>query len=166
MQVAQAKMGGYTFIGLMIIITIMGIGLLAVGEVWHTADKRAKEQELLFVGDQFRRAIKLYNAHTPGPNKQLAYPANLEDLLKDPRFPSTQRYLRKIYADPISGKAEWGVVKYPNGGIYAVFSLSEETPIKQSNFRQVDQNFEGKTKYTDWVFLPASAVPPTTAVSR
>ena len=45
----------------------------------------------------------------------------------------------------------------PNGGIYAVYSLSEDTPIKQNNFRLVDQNFEGKTKYSDWVFLPASA---------
>jgi type II secretory pathway pseudopilin PulG len=141
----------------MVIITIMGIGLYAVGEVWHVAQKRANEQELLFVGNQFRLAIKSYKAHTPPTNRLQIYPNALEDLLKDPRYPSTQRYLRKIYLDPITGKPDWGVVKMPNGGIYAVYSLSEDTPIKQNNFRLVDQNFEGKTKYSDWVFLPASA---------
>jgi len=151
------KSGGFTFIGLMVIITIMGIGLYAVGEVWHVAQKRAKEQELLFVGNQFRLAIKLFKAHTPPTNRQQIYPNALEDLLKDPRYPSTQRYLRKVYLDPITGKSEWGVVKMANGGIYGVYSLSEETPIKQNNFRLADQNFEGKTKYSDWVFLPASA---------
>jgi len=151
-------MGGFTFLGLMIIIAIMGIVLLTVGEVWHVAQKRAKEQELLFVGNQFRQAIKLYGAHTPGGNKQQAYPATLEDLLKDPRYPSTQRYLRRIYLDPITGSPDWGVTRAPNGGINGVYSLSEETPIKQSNFRLVDQNFEGKTKYADWIFLPTSAV--------
>ena len=54
---ARNKTGGFTFIGLMVIITIMGIGLYAVGEVWHVAQKRANEQELLFVGNQFRLAI-------------------------------------------------------------------------------------------------------------
>jgi len=154
---APCRMRGFTFLGLMLIISIMGIALLAVGEVWHTAQKRAKEQELLFVGNQFRRAINQYIAHTPGQNKQQAYPTTLEDLLKDPRYPSTQRYLRKIYLDPISGSAEWGVVRNPNGGIYGVYSLSDETPMKQSNFKLSDQNFEGKSKYSDWVFSPALA---------
>jgi len=154
---APNKIGGFTFIGLMVIITIMGIGLLSVGEVWHVAQKREKEQELLFIGNQFRLAIKLYKKHTPPTNRLQIYPNDLEDLVKDPRYPSTQRYLRKIYLDPLTGKPEWGVVKTPSGGIYGVYSLSEETPIKQNNFRPVDQNFEGKTKYSDWVFLPASA---------
>jgi type II secretory pathway pseudopilin PulG len=145
------KMEGFTFLGLMVIIAIMGVALLAVGEVWHSAQRREKEQELLFVGDQFRRAINSYYVHAP--NKRQPYPMNLEDLLKDPRYPSTQRYLRKIYLDPISGSSEWGVVRQPNGGIYGVYSLSEETPIKQGNFRLADKNFEGKKKYADWIFM-------------
>ena len=163
--IAPKKMGGFTFIGLMVIITIMGIGLLSVGEVWHVAQKREKEQQLLFIGDQFRLAIKLFKNHTPPTNRLQIYPNALEDLVKDPRYPSTQRYLRKIYPDPLTGKSEWGVVKTPNGGIYGVYSLSEEIPIKQNNFRPVDQNFEGKTKYSDWVFLPASAPVATNPVA-
>lgn len=38
----------------------MGIALAVTGEVWHIALKREKEHELLFVGDQLRRAINSY----------------------------------------------------------------------------------------------------------
>lgn len=144
-------MGGFTFLGLMVIVAIMGIALLAVGEVWSTAKQREKEQELLFVGDQFRRAITAFYVHAT--NKQQPYPTNLEDLLKDPRYPTTQRYLRQLYRDPMTGSAEWGVLKKPNGGIYGVYSLSEQTPIKQSNFKLADKDFAGKTKYADWQFM-------------
>jgi type II secretory pathway pseudopilin PulG len=127
--------------------------LLAVGEVWHIAQKREKEVELLFVGNQFRKAIESYYANTPATNKQQTYPTSLEDLLKDPRYPSTQRYLRKIYIDPMSNNTEWGVVKNPNGGIFGVYSQSDEEPIKQSNFLLANMGFEGKTKYSEWVFM-------------
>jgi hypothetical protein len=60
--------------------------------------------------------------------------------------------LRKIYVDPISGNTDWGIVKSPNGGIYGVYSLSEEEPIKHSNFSLADIGFEGKTKYSEWAF--------------
>lgn len=145
------RIGGFTYISLLAIIAIMGIVLGAAGEVWHMALKREKERELLFVGDQFRRAIRLYYEHTPGQGRR--YPESLKDLLSDPRYPSTRRYLRKIYTDPVSGSTEWGLVKGPAGEIIGVHSLSEDEPIKKSNFSLVDKKFEGRTKYTDWVFM-------------
>lgn len=145
------RVGGFTYVSLLVIIAIMGTVLGIAGEVWHVALKREKERELLFVGDQFRRAIKLYFEHTPSQGRR--YPESLEDLLRDPRYPSTQRYLRKIYPDPISGSNEWGLVKGPTGEIVGVHSLSEQEPIKKSNFSLVDKNFEGRTKYMDWVFM-------------
>jgi type II secretory pathway pseudopilin PulG len=149
---SRSKAGGFTFIGLLMIVAIMGIALLAVGEVWHFAQKREKEQALLFVGGQFRDAIKMYYVHTPAANKLHPYPNTLEDLLKDPRYPSTQRYLRRIYLDPITNSAEWGLMKYPDGGIYGVYSLSAESTIKKDNFRLADIGFKGKEKYSDWIF--------------
>ncbi len=165
---APGQMRGFTFLGLMMIIAIMGVALLAVGEVWHSAQKREKEQALLFVGDQFRLAISLYYAHTPVASKQQPYPMNLEDLLKDPRYPSTERYLRKIYLDPISGSPEWGLARKPNGGIFGVYSLSEETPIKQGNFRLSDKEFAGKKKYAEWIFMhvpPPGSINPDGTIS-
>ncbi len=148
-----SREGGFTYLGLLVIILIMGVVLASAGEVWHMAMKREKEQELLFVGNQFRQAIRLYYERTP-PMAQ-RYPMRLEDLLGDPRYPSTQRYLRKIYADPITGSTKWGLVKGPSGEILGVHSLSRKAPAKKGNFSSVDKIFENKTKYADWVFMYA-----------
>ncbi len=160
------RMNGFTFLGLMMIIAIMGIALLAVGEVWHLANKRAKEQELLFVGNQFRQAIKSYSNHAPPANKLQPFPMSLEDLIKDPRYPSTQRYLRKIYTDPITGGAEWGILTNPNGAIIGVHSLSDEEPVKKGNFKLAEKDFEGKAQYADWHFsyIPATHIVKPSAV--
>lgn len=142
---------GFTYFGLLAIVAIMSVMLVTAGEVWQMTKKREKEQELLFIGNQFRQAINGYYEHTTGQERR--YPLNLENLLKDPRHPSTQRYLRKIYRDPVSGSEKWGLIKGPDGEIYGVHSLSEEEPIKKGNFSLADRNFEGKTKYADWVFM-------------
>ena len=55
------------------------------------------EAELLYGGNQYRRAIERY--YVSGPRQ---FPRALEDLLKDPRKPGTERYLRKLYIDPLS----------------------------------------------------------------
>ncbi len=140
-------------------IFVLGIALAAAGEVWHLAVKREKEQELLFVGNQFRQAIKGYYEHTP-PQAQ-RYPARLEDLLKDPRYPLVQRYLRKIYADPVQGGAEWGLVKGAGGEIMGVHSLSKDEPVKKGNFSSADRSFENKMTYSDWVFMYIPGQNPT-----
>jgi type II secretory pathway pseudopilin PulG len=152
-------MGGFTFIGLLMVIAIMSIGLMAVSEVWNIARKREKEQELLFVGHEFRQAIKLYCTRGPKGAQIQEYPMYLEDLLKDPRFPNMRRYLRKVYADPITGTNQWGLMKNPNGGIYGVYSLSEDQTMKRDNFDLADVNFKGKQVYSDWKFIysPAQA---------
>lgn len=142
---------GFTYIALLIVIVIMGVVLAAAGEVWHMAVKREKEQELLFVGNQFRHAISLYARN--GKAGSVRFPMKLEDLLKDPRTPDTQRYLRRIYNDPITGSSTWGLLKGPSGEIFGVYSLSEDEPIKKQNFSFSDAAFEDKKKYADWVFM-------------
>lgn len=142
---------GFTYLGLMIIIAVMGVFLAMAGEAWQVAVKREKERDLLFIGNQFRQALILYYERSPA--QRLRYPMSLEDLLKDPRTPGTQRYLRKIYPDPMTGSANWGLIKGQNGEIFGIHSLSEEEPVKKNNFAQVDKAFEGKTKYADWVFI-------------
>jgi len=147
----SAGSAGFTYIALLIFIAIMGVVLASAGEVWHMAVQREKERELLFVGDQFRRAINQYSGHSPAGSGR--FPMSLEDLLKDPRTPTTQRYLRKIYNDPITGSPEWGLVKGTSGEILGIYSLSEDEPIKKFNFRLVDTSFEDKKKYSEWVFM-------------
>jgi type II secretory pathway pseudopilin PulG len=141
---------GFTYIGLLIVVALMGIVLAATGLVWHTEMRREKERELLFAGEQFRRAIAAYYDRSPGEKK---WPGKIEDLLQDRRFPTTQRYLRRVYADPMTGSAEWGLVKGPEGEIVGVYSRSEETPIRQANFGSRYDNFSGAQHYSDWKFL-------------
>jgi type II secretory pathway pseudopilin PulG len=139
---------GFTYIGLLLLVAMMGLALTQAVPMWQTLQQRDKEEELLFVGDQFRRAIARYFAAGG------AYPRQLEDLVKDPRFPGVRRFLRKVYRDPITGGAEWGLVKLPGDVITGVYSLSEAEPIKKAEFSLADQSFEGKTKYSEWQFVP------------
>lgn len=139
------------YLAVLLFVAIMGAALAAAGELWHTAQVREKERELLFVGNEYRRAIQLYNLNSPGGARQ--YPRELADLVKDPRQPAVRRYLRKLYRDPMTGKSEWGLVKNPDGSIAGVYSLSEEAPFKTANFGKGDAGFEGGEKYSDWKFV-------------
>lgn len=147
--------GGFTYIGVLVLVALMGLALAAAGQTWHTMQRREKEQELLFIGNQFRLALTGYAVNTHG--QAGIAPLRLKDLLKDPRTPGVQRYLRKIYRDPMTGTTDWGLVTGPNGEIYGVHSLSDEEPLKKSGFGALDKEFEGKMKYSDWVFMGSLA---------
>lgn len=150
---ALAKQGGFTYLGLMIAIVIMGLVQASLAEAWHADAQREKEKELLFAGDQMRAALNLYYTHSPPSS--LRHPLRLEDLLQDSRSPSTRRYLRKIYPDPITGKPEWGIIRGAGGEIYGVHSLSELRPLKQGDFARANKQFAGAQKYSEWVFMLA-----------
>jgi type II secretory pathway pseudopilin PulG len=143
---------GFTYLGLMLIVASMGAALAATAQVWSTVVQREKERELLFIGEEFRKALKAFAAGARNTTERT--PRTLNDLIKDPRHPDTRRYLRKLYIDPMTGKPEWGLQKDTKGGIVGVFSLSEAKPWKVAEFTSRDRDFEGKTKYSQWIFLP------------
>ena len=157
-MVATRRERGFTYLTVLFIVALLSVGLALVGEVWGTAAKREKEAELLFIGNQYRLAIGRYYVSTPGPVKR--YPRTLEELIKDPRQPVVQRYLRRLYEDPMGGK-EWGIVKAPDGGIAGVYSQSEEAPLKLANFRRSDLGFQSAARYADWTFVYTPSVAPT-----
>jgi type II secretory pathway pseudopilin PulG len=142
------RSGGFTYLTILFIVAIMGIGLALVGQVWQTAALREREAELLHVGNEYRKAIERY--YLSGPRQ---YPRTLADLLRDPRQPGTVRHLRKLYPDPVSGKDEWGLVTAPDGGIAGVYSSSESAPLKSGGFAVRDKDFEAKEKYSEWRFV-------------
>jgi type II secretory pathway pseudopilin PulG len=151
----MVKQQGFTYLTVMFVIAILLGGLALVGETWETSARREKETELLFIGNQYRRAIGLFYEATPGVVKR--YPRMLEDLVKDPRQPSTQRYLRKLFPDPVTGK-EWTIIRGADGGIQGVHSPSQGLPLKIAGFRVRDASFEGAQKYADWKFIHAPAI--------
>ena len=140
---------GLTYIGLLIFIAITSIGLSVAGISWQYQVRSEKEQELLFVGGQFRAAIYSYYASTPSAAK--VYPASLNDLLLDNRFPNIKRHLRQIYNDPMTGKPDWGLVKQ-QGRIVGVFSRSLLVPFKHNSFKYVGVKNTDAQSYRDWVF--------------
>ena len=150
------RQGGFTYIGLLLLIAIGGIGLAAVGQVWHTESQREREKELLFVGEQYAMAIGSYYESTPGAVKQ--YPASLQDLLEDRRFPVVRRHLRRLYRDPMTGGAEWGLVRQ-QGRIVGVHSLSEQRPVKQDGFAEAYSGFIEAKDYRDWKFTTVLGTP-------
>ena len=152
----KARATGFTYLTILFVVAFMGLGLSIAGQVWHTAVMREREAQLLYAGNQYRRAIERY--YLSGLNQ---FPRSLEDLLRDPRKPGTERYLRKLYPDPLTGKSEWGIMKAPDGGIMGVYSQSEDKPVKTAGFALVNRDFEGATKYVDWKFVynPAAQVP-------
>ena len=164
---------GFTYVGLLFAIVFFGLGSVGAARVLASSERAEREAELLFVGNQFRQAIGSYYSTGPGTPR---YPEKLEDLILDPRFAASRRHLRKIHVDPITGKAEWGLISAPQGGIMGVHSMSEREPMKRANFDFADRGFEEAAKraiespysYREWqfVFLPASKTPLPAAVKR
>ncbi len=141
--------GGFTYVFVLLLVAVLGVGLAATGQLWHTAMKRERERELLFIGREMRRALDMYYDSSPGIKR---YPTSLEALVEDRRYPAVRRYLRRVYRDPMTATARWGLVKTADGSIVGVYSLSTEQPLKTDNFAPEEEAFTGKTKYSDWIF--------------
>ena len=106
---------------------------------------------MLFIGDQYRRAIESYASTTPVGMAR--YPATFDDLLADPRQPALKRHLRRLYHDPLTGSREWGVVALQDGRIRGVFSKSADVPFKSVGFPDAYAAFSGAETYQDWKFV-------------
>jgi len=126
---SSSRQGGFTYLAILFVVAVTGLGVATLGEAWSRSRQREKEAELLWIGNQFRQAIGLYYERSPGGAKR--YPTRLEDLLEDKRFVTTQRYLRRIYADPMTGKQDWNIVSAAGGGgIMGVKSRSTAQPLR------------------------------------
>jgi len=109
---------GFTYLGVLIAIAVLSVGLLAVSEVWVTSARRSKLAELDWIGAQFTQAIGSYYQATPGTAK--VYPSSLQDLLDDRRYVTTRRHLRIVYANPFTGQADWQPVLAADGKLRGV----------------------------------------------
>jgi type II secretory pathway pseudopilin PulG len=149
--IRNGRQRGFTYVSVVILVAIIGlVGAMSL-RLGTTMQRAAAEQALLDIGMEYSNALASYAAATP--QGQPNYPNSFAELLKDPRFPQLRRHLRRVYVDPMTGKAEWGLVKAnENGGILAIYSLSKATPIKIGNFPPRFVAFEGKTSLADWKF--------------
>lgn len=150
---SAGRQRGVSYLWVLVTIALLGLGSALAATIFATDMKREREAELIRVGREFRAALLAYYAASPGAKQ---FPRQLEDLLQDARYPSIRRYLRRVYADPMTGKAEWGTVRLGDQ-IVGVYSLSQAQPLKIANFEPDEASFSDATDYTKWVFL---AEPP------
>ena len=52
--------GGFTYLGLLFALALIGLALGAAGTVWSVARQRDRERQLLWVGGEIRQAIGHY----------------------------------------------------------------------------------------------------------
>lgn len=94
---------GHLILIVMIGVTVMAILLTAVVQQWSVIERREREEELIFRGNQYVKAIRLYQLEHGG-----ALPTSLEILVKP--GPRRVRYIRKLFRDPFAPDGKWGIL--------------------------------------------------------
>jgi type II secretory pathway pseudopilin PulG len=87
---------GYMMAALLVALAVMGVLMSAAIPAWRHQAKREKEAELIFRGEQYARAISLWERKM-GPGSR---PGNVDILVQ-------QRFLRKKYKDPMTEDGEF-----------------------------------------------------------
>ncbi|HEX4596173.1 MAG TPA: type II secretion system protein [Burkholderiaceae bacterium] len=136
-------------LALLIMLILVGVAALAAGEVWSTTLKRERETELLFIGNQYRRAIEEYMKMSP---RRRAFPPSVDVLLTDNRFPNPVHHLRRLYRDPMTENGEFEPIMQSNG-LIGIHSVSTDAPIKKAGFPPALAQFENADTYAQWQFI-------------
>ena len=155
---ANPQQAGFTYVGMVVFVTIIGLVGAATLKVGALLARAEAEHELLAIGAEFSEALASYAQATPPGQPQ--QPATLDALLRDPRFPAPRRHLRRIFVDPVTGRAEWGLVRAGEGGpITAIHSLSQAQPLKIAGFDPRFVNFDNRRHLSDWRFSASAQAP-------
>ncbi len=104
----KSRAQGYALLMVCFLVALMVLGTAAAVPSILTEGRRAKEAEMIWRGEQYARAVRLYY------RKYGRFPQSFEDLTE----PKGQlRFLRKAYAEPMNRKdGSWRVIYVgPNG---------------------------------------------------
>lgn len=148
----HSRPGGYAMAALLVGLSIMSVMFSVALPVWQTVFRREQEAELIFRGEQYVRAVTLFQRKFGG-----TYPPSVDVLLQG-------RFLRRRYLDPItndtfrllyvgvpsgrtdpSGSAP-SVVADGRRGIVGVVSRSPAPSLRL---------YQGRGYYNEWVFVAA-----------
>jgi type II secretory pathway pseudopilin PulG len=146
-----SRQQGTVLLTVLFMVVLLGLAASLAGQTLQAYVQREREEELLWRGQQYRRAITSF-ANVQGGR---VFPASLEDLLRDPRSPSVVRHLRRLYNDPMTGQP-WELVKDPAGRIIGVRSTSTLQPFRQEGFPRELDDLKQKNSYQEWKFVYAT----------
>jgi type II secretory pathway pseudopilin PulG len=91
-QGRSADQAGYAMAALLVGMSVMAVMMAAALPVWNHAARREKEAELVWRGEQYRRAIMLFQRKYAN-----SFPPSVDLLVE-------QKFLRKKYKDPITNE--------------------------------------------------------------
>lgn len=121
---------GFTYLALLFALAAAGALAARAGSAWATAAQREREAELLFRGLQLREALQRYAAATPAG--QPARPPSLDALLRDERRQPPQHHLRRLWADPFTGRPDWVLLRDAEGGIAGLHSRDDRPALRRA----------------------------------
>jgi type II secretory pathway pseudopilin PulG len=96
---SSASEGGYTLVAIVIGMMILAILIMGVAPSVATIMKREREQELLFRGKQYARAIVLFQ------RRYGRLPNELKEL-----YENRPRTIRKLWKEPMCRCPDWHVI--------------------------------------------------------
>lgn len=164
---------GFAMAALLAMMTVMAIIMSMALPAWRTAAQREKETELIFRGEQYSRAIVLFQRKYAN-----TFPPNVEVLLNE-------HFLRKKYKDPMTTEGDFQLIYANqqasgqpgaggNGGTGVVPTQGQPqqrpttvvgSPVAQGGIIGVASKstadsiriYNGHTKYNEWVFVATQA---------
>lgn len=153
MPIGDCGQKGAAFVWALVTLFIITLGIGRLLETQSMQNQRLQEDELLWVGEQYRAAIERYYKASPGEVKQM--PRSVDDLLIDTRLLTLTRHLRYAYPDPVMKEA-FEEIRDSQGFLIGVRSRSMARPIKIANFPARYRHFDGAGTYNNWefIFLP------------
>lgn len=168
-------------VALLVAMSVMAILMSAALPAYHTMARREKEAELIFRGEQYGRAIGMWQ------QKFANQPAPSIDVLVE------QRFLRKKYKDPITndefqllgagaaaGQQQPGAMPQGRGGAQQAPAEAAKTAMQQAQERLAAISgrggtvpggivgvtskstekslrlYNGRDTYNQWVFMPVA----------
>jgi type II secretory pathway pseudopilin PulG len=173
---------GFTYLLLLFALVAGSAALAALATAWSAAAQRQRERESQFRGQQIADAIGRYamvaaiadtsanltadtsagadgantagTADTPTTTAAGQGPVDLAELLDDTRTPVRQRHLRRLYEDPLTGQADWVLLRNAQGRIEALHSRSNRPAV-------LSRNLDGAARVSDRVYRPRQPMPST-----
>jgi len=152
------RQGGYTFVELLVVTTILLVLASAVMPLARVTSQRQREAELRRALREMRTAIDRFKdavdqgqiaASDLEPGSE-GYPPDLQTLVDGISVVNDAsgrklKFLRRIPVDPMTGTVEWGMRSYTDrpdalrwGGssVYDVYTTSEGTALDGTKYRE------------------------------
>lgn len=157
MRGRRASEGGFSYIELIVALTVLAVLASAAVPLLRWQQKRRMEARLEVTLRMVRDAIDQYKKYSDeglivqSDVEQMGYPLTLEELVEgvdvgDPASATstTIKFLQRMPVDPFSGTTEWGLRSYQDewdsdswGGenVYDVYSLAPGRALDGSYYR-------------------------------